>query len=234
MTKPRTLATRAAPAAVMQLGRTRGAEGTARVPGEEDGVRERIQVSALELFGRYGYDGVSMQRIADAVGLHKSSLFHYYSGKLELLDDALGTAVSRLLSLLAPLLVEERPTLETLNQAVRLLVDHFSEHPQTARLVVTLMVAPDDSEVRKLPSSERSLGFYLGLSRWLERARRAGVIRACSIRQAIPNLMGLVLFYPAVAGDLRELVGAEPFSARAREVRKEELTRLVQAMFAPG
>jgi AcrR family transcriptional regulator len=233
MSKQRTTVTRAAPAAVL-LRRTRSAEGPARAPSEGDGARERIQDSALELFGRYGYDGVSMQRIADVVGLHKSSLFHYYSGKLELLDDALGAAISRLLALLAPLLVEERPTLETLIQALRLLVDHFSEHPQTARLLVTLMVAPDDSEVRKLPSSERSLGFYLGLSRWLERARKAGVIRACSIRQAIPNLMGLVLFYPAVAGDLRELVGADPFSARAREVRKEELTRLVKAMFAPG
>lgn len=213
--------------------RSTTAGAAARPRSDEDGPRERIQASALELFARYGYDGVSLQRIADDVGLHKSSLFHHYSGKLELMDDAVGGAIARLISLLAPLLEEEGATLETLLQAVHLLVDHFSEHPEAARLVVATMVAPDDSDVRKLPSSARSLGFYLGLSRWLERARRAGVIRPCSIRQAIPNLMGIILFYPAVASDLRELVGTDPFSARARQVRKDELTRLVKAMFAP-
>jgi AcrR family transcriptional regulator len=201
--------------------------------GPDDSSRERIQATALQLLCRYGFDGVSLQMIADAVGLHKSSLFHHYSGKLELLDDAAEAVIEQLLSLLGPLLTEETPALETLLHAIDLLVEHLSDHPEAARLLVMIMTAPDDSDTRKLGSSERSLRFYVGFARWLERARKAGRIRRLSIRQAIPNLMGLVLFYPAVASDLGELVGLDAFSARARQIRKQELRRLIGAMLAP-
>jgi hypothetical protein len=36
-----------------------------------------------------------------------------------------------------------------------------------------------------------------------------------------------------VAAEMVDLVGKEPFSARAREVRKQELARLIEAMLAP-
>jgi hypothetical protein len=77
------------------------------------------------------------------------------------------------------------------------------------------------------------LEFYVSLATWLERARRQGVIRPLNIRQAIPNLIGLVLFYPTVAGDISDLVGPEPFSPRAREIRKRELRITVRGMLAP-
>src|SRR5690606_20462707 len=125
------------------------------------------------------------------------------------------------------------PELDTLLDVLDHLVDHFSEEPDAARLLVSLMTAPDDSEVRSAGSAERAMTFYVALASWLERARRLGVVRQLSIRQAIPNLMGLVLFYPAVSRDLADLVGPEPFSERAREVRKAELRRLVRGMLAP-
>jgi AcrR family transcriptional regulator len=201
-------------------------------PSIEESSRQRIQTVALALFARYGYDGVSLQMIADEVGLHKSSLFHHYRGKAELMDEVAEGVVAGLLELLEPLFSEEQPSLDTLYVAIERLVDHFSDNPGAARLLVTIMTSPDDSDVRMLASSARSIGFYAGISRWLERARRAGVVRDLSIRQAIPNFMGLVLFYPAVANDLRDLVGADAFSPRARQVRKAELLRVARAMFA--
>jgi AcrR family transcriptional regulator len=221
---------------VIRTQRSLAVSGRRRASAEpqQESSRKRIQSSALKLFGRYGYDGVSLQMIADDVGLHKSSLFHHYAGKLQLMDEAAEAIVAELLALLAPLLAEEEPSLSTLYAAIPKLVDYFSERPEAARLLVAIMSSPNDSELRRLASSERSLAFYAGLSRWLERARKAAVIRPLSIRQAIPNLMGLLLFYPAVADDLRDLVGANAFSSRARQVRKEELLRLVEAMFAPG
>jgi len=171
--------------------------------------------------------------IADDVGLHKSSLFHHYTGKLELMREAVLAVIAQLLERLDPLLEQEQPTLETLYDGMMLLVEHFSDRPESARLLVNIMTAPNDGDVAKLALDERSTGFYLKLSRWLERARRLGVIRKTSIRQAIPNVMGLIFFYPAVASDLRELVGPDAFSARARQIRKDELMRILQAMFAP-
>ncbi|MEP6694758.1 MAG: TetR/AcrR family transcriptional regulator [Chloroflexota bacterium] len=44
-----------------------------------------IRAAALRLFRRKGYEGASMQEIADAVGLYKGSLYYYVSSKEELL-----------------------------------------------------------------------------------------------------------------------------------------------------
>jgi len=86
---------------------------------------------------------------------------------------------------------------------------------------------------RSAGSAERVTAFYTGLATWFDRARKAGVIRRVSIRQAIPNLMGVVLFHPAVATDLAELMGPEPFSPRARQARKAELRRMLFGLLAP-
>jgi AcrR family transcriptional regulator len=50
-----------------------------------DNKYEKILSVAARLMSTKGYAGVSFQEIADKVGLHKSSLFHYIRNKEELL-----------------------------------------------------------------------------------------------------------------------------------------------------
>ena len=50
-----------------------------------DGVA-RIFAQARQLFYERGFDATSMQDIADALGLHKSTLYHHISSKDELLE----------------------------------------------------------------------------------------------------------------------------------------------------
>jgi len=52
---------------------------------KRDNKYEKILSVAARLMSRKGYTGVSLQEIADKVGLHKSSLFHYIKNKEELL-----------------------------------------------------------------------------------------------------------------------------------------------------
>ncbi|ASS76959.1 TetR family transcriptional regulator [Tumebacillus algifaecis] len=46
---------------------------------------EEIVLAAVKLFDKKGYHATSVQDIADAVGLQKGSLYHYISGKADLL-----------------------------------------------------------------------------------------------------------------------------------------------------
>ena len=55
---------------------------------------ERLLEAAADLFLVEGYDGASMQQLADSVGLHKSSLYHYVSGKEDLLGKLTSEAQS--------------------------------------------------------------------------------------------------------------------------------------------
>jgi AcrR family transcriptional regulator len=195
--------------------------------------RERIRDVAKRLFALHGYDGTSLQAIADEVGLHKSSLFHHYASKVELAADVCEAAMVHVVDVLRPLADEDPPTLAGLLACVDELTDYFCDQPTSARLLVASMVAPAHSDLRLpiQPDSEHPVVTFFGLVwSWLERARRARVIRAVNIRQAIFNLIAVVVFYPAVAEETRDVAGAEPFSAKHRRIRKRELRALITGM----
>lgn len=201
-----------------------------------ESTRQRIHGAARRLFARYGFAGVGLQRIAESVGLHKSSLFHHYKGKVDLAGEVFDAATRRLLAHVAELADEDEPELATLLEVVDRLVDHFSEHPDDARLAVQAMTAPIDSDLRAelgVDNAEPAIEFLTIIWQWLERAKGSGAIRAVNLRQALFNLIGLVTFYPAAAELGPVLAGPEPFSAKARKIRKRELRYALTGMLAP-
>lgn len=61
-----------------------------RKPGTQQGdTIKDIREAAFALFGRYGYDGVSIGDIAGAAGLSKGALYWHFSGKTDLFLDCL-------------------------------------------------------------------------------------------------------------------------------------------------
>ncbi|MES1943666.1 TetR family transcriptional regulator [Salinisphaera sp. PC39] len=61
-----------------------------RKPASQQGDTVRdIREAAFVLFGRYGYDGVSIGDIAAAAGLSKGALYWHFSGKTDLFLDCL-------------------------------------------------------------------------------------------------------------------------------------------------
>lgn len=202
----------------------------------EDDSRERILATAAQLFARHGAAGMSLQMLADEVGLHKSTLFHHFSSKEELLQTMLQEELGRILVVIAPLAEDREPTLDQLLDVGEALADHFARAADTGPLLLRSLVSPEIEESaipEGLESTERQLFGTIGL--WLERARRAGVIRRVHVRQALVNLLGVFLFYPAVAPDEfgHELIGADPSSTAAMRARKTELRAFLRGAFAP-
>ena len=200
--------------------------------------KERIHAAALRLLARYGYEGVSLQMIADEVGLHKSSLFHHYRGKLDLASEVFVASMERVLALVEPLADDDPPRKETFFAVMDACIDHFADEPNAARLLLTLLVAPEDSDLN-IPIGREDVGhpvirLFTILGTWLERARALGVTRPLSIRQSIPNLMGIVLMHPTVALGLVGLTGREAFGPRQRELRKAEAHALLESFFPPS
>lgn len=204
-----------------------------------EGTRARILEVALELLAEAGYEGTSLQQVADRVGLHKSSLFHHFRSKEELAREVHRGTVERLLKRVEPILAEEPPRLETLLRALDEAVDHFAGEPAAARLLMRLMVEPPRPRGRDPfvapPGGEDGVERLLArVGDWLVRARAAGVIRAVPVRHTILNLMGLVLFHPAVTWTVpHELLGGDPRSPAACAARKRELRRFLGGALAP-
>lgn len=201
--------------------------------------RRRILDTALALVARYGYDGMSLQLLADQAGLHKSTLFHHFSGKAELVDEVVGRVMDELLERLAPLESAEPPDLEQFVAIALELDDFFAERPGVALFVMRLLLGPVDAfhPFDLADTRDPVVRLFGVLGAWLDRARRAGVVRPLSLRQAIANLMALGLFYPALAEAMDRAGGDRPFgdprAPAARRQRRRELGETLRRALAP-
>ena len=48
--------------------------------------KEKIFEKSIDLFSEHGYDGVSIRKIASAVGIKESSIYNHYKSKESILD----------------------------------------------------------------------------------------------------------------------------------------------------
>ena len=84
--------------------------------------RERILREARARFTAEGYAAVSMQRIADAAGVNKATLYHHYADKEALFLAVLATELDRLHAAVAGGLAGEAPLRERLTGAAAALL----------------------------------------------------------------------------------------------------------------
>ncbi len=210
-----------------------------RGPVAVDGSsRERILAAALRGVARYGFNGMSLQLLADQVGLHKSTLFHHFSGKGELAAEAMKRVMADVLERVEPLDRADPPDLDQLVAVVEELDAFFAETPGTALFVMRVLLGPGDEfyQLDFARTEDPAVRLFSVLGRWLDRARRAGVVRPLGVRQAIVNMMALVLFYPAlidVVGGDGDLPFGDPRSPGARENRRRELAGTLRRSLMP-
>ncbi len=209
----------------------------ARPHRRDEASRERILATAAQLFARYGSAGMSLQMLADQVGLHKSTLFHHFASKEELLHTMLADELGHILEVVAPLGDDRPPELEHLLDVGEALSDHFARTPDTGPILLRSLFTPEIEESTFPGGIERLERQIFGIiGAWLEKARRAEIIRRVHVRQALVNLLGVFLLYPAVAPEEFgfELLGVDPSSAAATRARKTELRTFLRGAFAPG
>jgi AcrR family transcriptional regulator len=63
--------------------------GRPRDAASQPTTADRILESAIELFSRKGFQGVSIREIARSVGINEASIYNHFAGKAALLDAAL-------------------------------------------------------------------------------------------------------------------------------------------------
>jgi AcrR family transcriptional regulator len=113
-----------------------------------DGQRELILARAAELFARGGYPGTSMNQVADACGLSKATLYHYYEDKYQLLVNIADGHVSRLQRIVRETLAETLPAEAQMRELIARLVEEYA-NAQHAHRVLTedvKFLEPDDRQ----------------------------------------------------------------------------------------
>jgi len=110
-----------------------------------DDNRSRLLARALDLFAARGYDAVGVQEVADAAGLKKPTLYHYFGSKSGLLQTLLDENFVELFSALEQACVYHYDVATTLRAIA---VEYFifaGKHPRFYRLQLSMWFAPPES-----------------------------------------------------------------------------------------
>jgi TetR/AcrR family transcriptional regulator len=97
---------------------------------------EQILAAATRLFAGRGYDGASLQDVADAVGIRKQSLLYHFSSKEELRRRVLEALLARWNDVLPRLLLAATSGEGQFDAVVAETIRFFSEDPDRARLLL--------------------------------------------------------------------------------------------------
>jgi AcrR family transcriptional regulator len=157
----------------------RCALGRGRHAGYDD-QRETILARAAHLFATRGYSATSMNEVAEACGLSKATLYHYYRDKYALLFSIADTHVERLQRIATEALSEATEPHARLRALVGRLVEEYAG-AQDAHWVLT-------SEVRFLERTDRR--------RVLDRERELVAAFADVVGALRPDLKGAALDKP--------------------------------------
>jgi AcrR family transcriptional regulator len=109
--------------------------GRGRHPGYED-QRELILEAAAALFARSGYPATSMNEVAQACGLSKATIYHYYKDKYALLVSISEGHVTRLQGIVQEAIAQEPTPDLRMRALIRRLVEAYAD-AQNAHRVLT-------------------------------------------------------------------------------------------------
>lgn len=199
-----------------------------RTGGQER--RSTLVEEAIRAFGREGYNGASIERIATAVGVRKQTLLYYFPNKEALLEACLAAAGERLAAEIAAALADQESywgRAEAVIHAIFRLAEQWPEFPMFVREAGRLGPLAFERFAGTIdPLRKRAIDF-------LQTGMDLG-----EIRKQDPAML-LFTLYTAVVGSLTEasvltaVVG--PGKGRASLRRRErEVVAFVRAAMQPA
>lgn len=93
-----------------------------------DRRQEAVVAQAAKMFARHGYDETTMQDVAASMGLATGALYHYFTGKEQLLMAICNQLMEPLMERATELVGQSDPPQVQLREVVHLWVEHVVAH----------------------------------------------------------------------------------------------------------
>ncbi|MDZ5459731.1 TetR/AcrR family transcriptional regulator [Azohydromonas lata] len=122
-----------------------------------DEQREAILSHAARLFAERGYPATSMNQVAEAAGLSKSTLYHYYRDKYTLLVNIVEGHVSKLELLVDEVAGENLTAEQRLRELIRRFVEEYSGAQHAHRVLTEDVRFLEEADRERVVVKERRL-----------------------------------------------------------------------------
>ncbi|HYN01374.1 MAG TPA: TetR/AcrR family transcriptional regulator [Vicinamibacteria bacterium] len=140
--------------------------------------RDTIQCAAQRVIARHGLRGASMSAIAEEAGVAKGTLYLYFKGRDDLLDQAADRIFGDLLARLGGVLAGERPLRESLRELVRTKLAFFDENQEFLRVYMALRLGGAEEARRHRLHRPRYARYVQMVTAYLAAAAARGEMKA--------------------------------------------------------
>ena len=186
-------------------------------------VKDRIIEEAMRLFGTNGFDGTSLQAIADAVGITKQSVLYHFASKEVLREQVTETLLAHWKSELPRLLTAEISGYDRFSSSVTAVVRFFLVDPNRARVTVREML--DRPETMHSLMKEQLSPWTTLLTDYIRAGQESGRIRPDVHPESyIIQVMMMVIGTVAIGDVVAALV--HPGGGDSLEEKVSELVRI--------
>jgi AcrR family transcriptional regulator len=191
-----------------------------KVPLSKGEKREReIYDTAARLFARRGYSRTSIRDLSEALGLQKSSLYHYFESKEDLLHRLLDQFMEQALQRIDELCAQPLPPQEKLAAFMRFYTRVYAGDRDRLSLLVNEQDCLGEERRRAMVAKQRR--YVDAIQGILAEMQQAGLMRDIPLQVAVFAFFGMVHYTPK-------------WYRRQGPVSPERLGELFQDIFCHG